>query len=876
MGSTGEADRKRRHVAAMSPTAAAAAAKKQAVVPLSEDKKLNKAILQFQNQKLCQKLEAQKIEIQSLEDKFELRREKQNEYGKTLASVSRSWEELVDDLESSSLRTRRSSCNKRTSVVDDDVLSSADAVFLSRLMETGATECSSVNEAPQHMIEKQDLGRKKCSSILDNIVASVDEIWCLKDGLYSSLSMAIPENGSYGKSTSNDVVHDVKNLRLAFNDLHLKHRAATKEMCEHQDNSIKNNAELKWLRGELESVGKELHESNQKVAALKAEKEASKGGFLLDMNHGSRSVADVRAEDKEKEVQDMESALKELMDSSSSQLLELKRLHEERIGILKKLADLQCVLKSVKSISSSQAFQLVREQLEKSKAEFLRYRDLFEKLQGEKDNLPWREREANVLNELGDLYGRTSFVAESRINELGVEIQKQIDERHMIETKIQDSVREPGRKEIISKFKVLASSFPENMNAMQSQLSKYKEAAKGIHSQRANVQSLTNVLSRKRTELESLSTKCSEQEVDLQRLQTFTQDLEDNEMELELFLEMYRRESAFSRVISEARDSEYRAWAHVHRLKTSLEEHNLVHRVKESIEAEALSQQRSAVAEAEIADLRTKWEVSKREESKLNDALKTKIDENDAFLSEIETIGQAYDDLRNQNHHLLQQITERDDYNIKLFVEGARGRQMSCIMRKENQLLGKKIQQTTISRDLFDAKATRIDELVKIYAEQVQRLAEERCQTSLTLENIQRRLLDARRSSLQGRDSLEALQLRVRDGRANLVGLQVDLETERFEKRRLQEDLEAARVKAVRLTAQRETSTAGKLRQELLSYRELVKCSICLDGAKEVVITKCYHLFCNQCVQRLIESRHRKCPICATTFGRNDVKPVYI
>ncbi|KAL9252735.1 E3 ubiquitin-protein ligase BRE1-like 1-like protein [Drosera capensis] len=837
MGSSGEADRKRRHVAVMPPTAAAAAAaKKKQATPLSEDKKLNKAILQFQNQKLCQKLEAQKIEIQSLEDKFELRREKQNQYGKTLASVSRSWEELVDDLESSSLRTRCSSCDKRTSVVDDDVLSSADAVFLGRLIETGATECSSVNEAPRHMIENQDLCRKKCRSILDNIVASVDEIWCLKDGLYSSLSMAIPENGSYGKSTSNDVVHDVKILRLAFNDLHLKHRAATKEMCEHQDNSIKNNAELKWLRGELESVGKELHKSNQKVAALKAEKEGTKGGFLLDMNHGSRSVTDERAEDKQKEVQDMESALKELMDSSSSRLLELKRLHEERIGILKKLADLQ----------------------------------------GEKDNLPWREREANILNELGDLYGRTSFVAESRINELGVEIQKQIDERHMIETKIQDSLREPGRKEIISKFKVHASSFPENMNAMQSQLSKYKEAAKGIHSLRANVQSLTNVLSRKKTELESLSTKCSEQEVDLQRLQTFAQDLKDNEMELELFLEMYRRESTFSRVISEARDSEYRAWAHVHHLKTSLEEHSLVHRVKESIEAEALSQQRSAVAEAEIADLRTKWEVSKREESKLNDALKTKIDENDAFLSEIETIGQAYDDLRNQNHHLLQQITERDDYNIKLFVEGARGRQMSCIMRKENQLLGKKIQQATISRDLFDAKATRIEEQVKIYAEQVQRLAEERCQTSLTLENIQRRLLDARRSFLQGRESLEALQLRVKDGRANLAGLQVDLETERFEKKRLQEDLEAARVKAARLTAQRETSSAGKLRQELLSYRELVKCSICLDGAKEVVITKCYHLFCNQCVQKLIESRHRKCPICATTFGRNDVKPVYI
>ena len=31
-----------------------------------------------------------------------------------------------------------------------------------------------------------------------------------------------------------------------------------------------------------------------------------------------------------------------------------------------------------------------------------------------------------------------------------------------------------------------------------------------------------------------------------------------------------------------------------------------------------------------------------------------------------QTIGQAYDDMQNQNQHLLQQITERDDYNIKV------------------------------------------------------------------------------------------------------------------------------------------------------------------------------------------------------------------
>lgn len=33
----------------------------------------------------------------------------------------------------------------------------------------------------------------------------------------------------------------------------------------------------------------------------------------------------------------------------------------------------------------------------------------------------------------------------------------------------------------------------------------------------------------------------------------------------------------------------------------------------------------------------------------------------------MQTIGQAYDDVQTQNQQLLQQITERDDYNIKVF-----------------------------------------------------------------------------------------------------------------------------------------------------------------------------------------------------------------
>ena len=67
-----------------------------------------------------------------------------------------------------------------------------------------------------------------------------------------------------------------------------------------------------------------------------------------------------------------------------------------------------------------------------------------------------------------------------------------------------------------------------------------------------------------------------------------------------------------SRDILEARDLEYKAWAHVNSLKSSLDEQSLELRVKTANEAEAISQQKLAAAEAEIADMRQKLESFKR------------------------------------------------------------------------------------------------------------------------------------------------------------------------------------------------------------------------------------------------------------------------
>ncbi|CAL5382679.1 unnamed protein product [Camellia sinensis] len=879
MGSTGEPDRKRRHFSSISPTAASA--KKQSFLPLSEDKKLDNAVLEYQNQKLVQKLEAQKVEHIALEKKHSQLKEKQQPYDETLVVVNKAWEQLVDGLESCSICTKdllSSGRDAKTQLITEDgPLSTPENAFLGRLLETGATESSSVINSLNQNEEDTQIAVKKSKNILSNIVAAINELWYLKDGLQATVLKALPEDGSCRKKASTDLQTEVRNLRVALGDLYLNHKSLARELQCHRDTDAKNKAELKRLRVELESTVVELEESNCKLATLKTERDAAKRAFFPALNLVNKPVAVDKTKDKQKDLQNMESALKELLDQASCRLLELKRFHEERIGILKQLSDMQDTLKNVKGISLSQAYVLVREQLAKSKADLVQYQALFEKLQAEKDNLGWREKEMNMKNDLVDVFNRNAAVAVCRTTELQIEIQKQINEKNLIETRLEEASREPGRKEIIAEFKALVSSFPEDMGSMQSQLRKYKETASDVHSLRANVQSLSTILDRKAKELKKLSLRSTDQAAEMQKLQSVLRDLKESDMELKLILEMYRRESIDSRDVLEARDSEYKAWAHVQSLKSSLDEHNLESRVKTAIEAEATSQQRLATAEAEIADLRQKLEASKREKSRLSDVLKSKHEENETYLSEIETIGQAYDDMQTQNQHLLQQITERDDYNIKLVLEGVQAKQYRNALFMEKQTMEKAIHQAEASVDFYSMKAARIEDQFKMCSEQVQTLAEDRFQSLSILENTQKKLLDVRKSSQQLRDLLDRSQSKADKGRVSLAELQIYLEKERFGKKRLEEELEVVRRKASRLKSHIEgSSVVDKLQQELREYKEILKCSVCLDRSKEVVITKCYHLFCNPCIQRIIESRHRKCPVCAASFGANDVKPVYI
>ncbi|AQK81217.1 E3 ubiquitin-protein ligase BRE1-like 1 [Zea mays] len=833
---------------------------------------LDFAVLNYKNQRLAEQLEVHKFEFRALESRFNDLKEKQRTHNETLILVENYWERLVAELGIVPVcksESSHSSCSTGNNNI-------RKAGFLNGLLEAGASATESSGFSNCQLGNDVSSEESTTIDILQKMFLPSSGPWHANNEVVSAALKKLPENEHSRQlhSATNDVLSKLHVVMRAVDNLHLKHMQLAGNYQKQRDSSAWNRAEQKRLKEELTSVVAKLEESKQKLAVLKAQGDNKQATPILVPMLGKKTAEKVG--DKQTELQDLEATHKELMESISKRLEEIRRLHTERIGILNNLATFQNILTDFKSIHSSKAFQLVNDQLQKSQAELDGHQTLLEKLQVDMDTFVWRERQFNQKVDLAEISQKVSAYYVSRIADLEKDVQKLCNEKNMLVLKLEGALREPGRNQVISEFKALVSSLPREMGAVQTELSKHKDASLQLHSLRAEVHSLSSIRTRKEQEIEETS-RSAHAGSDISQLQSLVHELRENTQELKLFVELYKHDSADSRQLMESRDRELAELAGVHVLRYSLNESKLEQRVIAANEAEAISQQRLATAEAEVAELGQKLETSRRNLVKQSDILKSKHEECEAYMVEIESIGHAYEDIMSQNQQLLQQIIERDDHNTKLFMEGVKAKQSHDALHLEVCSLQRNLQHASTLMDLCNQKLIHLEDKLRGWSERLRRLSEDGMQQSISLGISQTKLTGMHGEAPKLGQALNVLQAKVGSNRLEVAELLIELETERFSKKRLDDDLDLMSSKASSLREKADNSQVlQKLLHEAKEYRGILKCGICHDRQKEVVIAKCYHLFCNQCIQKSLGSRQKRCPSCGLSFGVNDVKPIYI
>ncbi|VEL39317.1 unnamed protein product [Protopolystoma xenopodis] len=98
-----------------------------------------------------------------------------------------------------------------------------------------------------------------------------------------------------------------------------------------------------------------------------------------------------------------------------------------------------------------------------------------------------------------------------------------------------------------------------------------------------------------------------------------------------------------------------------------------------------------------------------------------------------------------------------------------------------------------------------------------------------------------------------------------------------FRHQRVQEELVSLRRKYERLRKIEQSHNADQvLLAEIQDYKDQLTCPTCKTNRKDAILTKCFHLFCLNCLKTRYETRNRKCPKCNATFGANDYHRIYL
>lgn len=72
-------------------------------------------------------------------------------------------------------------------------------------------------------------------------------------------------------------------------------------------------------------------------------------------------------------------------------------------------------------------------------------------------------------------------------------------------------------------------------------------------------------------------------------------------------------------------------------------------------------------------------------------------------------------------------------------------------------------------------------------------------------------------------------------------------------------------------------SNADHEKTEDKKDESIYECNICLDTAKDAVVSMCGHLFCWPCLHQWLETRPNRqlCPVCKAAISKDKVIPLY-
>ncbi|XP_058829251.1 E3 ubiquitin-protein ligase Bre1 isoform X2 [Topomyia yanbarensis] len=252
--------------------------------------------------------------------------------------------------------------------------------------------------------------------------------------------------------------------------------------------------------------------------------------------------------------------------------------------------------------------------------------------------------------------------------------------------------------------------------------------------------------------------------------------------------------------------------------------------------------------------------------------------EEEALLNEMEVTGQAFEDMQEQNSRLIQQLREKDDANFKLMSDRIKANQMHKLLREEKQVLEDQVTTRDSQIEAMHVVLRKLEEKERILQNTVTTIEKELVARQQAMEMHKRKAIESAQSAADLKLHLEKYHAQMKEAQQVVAEKTSSLEAEAYKTKRLQEELaqfkrKAERMKKIEMSG---TTIDEVMLEEIREYKETLTCPSCKVKRKDAVLSKCFHVFCYDCLRTRYETRQRKCPKCNCAFGANDYHRLYL
>uniref|UniRef100_A0A1A8EBM6 E3 ubiquitin protein ligase n=1 Tax=Nothobranchius kadleci TaxID=1051664 RepID=A0A1A8EBM6_NOTKA len=338
---------------------------------------------------------------------------------------------------------------------------------------------------------------------------------------------------------------------------------------------------------------------------------------------------------------------------------------------------------------------------------------------------------------------------------------------------------------------------------------------------------------------------------------------QESQKEMKLLLDMYKSAPKEQRDKVQLMAAERKSKAEVEDLRMRVRELEERERKESKKLADEDALRKIRVAEETIEHLQKKLAATKQEE--------------EALLSEMDVTGQAFEDMQEQNSRLLQQLREKDDANFKLMSERIKSNQIYKLLKEEKEELADQVLTFKTQVDAQLLVVQKLEEKEGVLQSTLAALEKELAVRTQALELNKRKAVEAAQLAEDLKVQLEHTQGKLKEIQVSVAENRTARERESSNLKRAQEDLSRLRRKLEKQKKVEVYSDADEiLQEEINQYKAKLRCPCCNTRDKETVLTKCFHVFCYECLKMRYDTRQRKCPKCNCAFGANDFHRIYI